>query len=393
MKNIISIVKKEFARFFKDRRMVFTTLLLPGLMIYVLYTFMGSALQNMLSVDDDYVPSVYVVNMPQSISAVFSAVGLDTISATENELDAIRQDITDMNADLCIVFPTGFDADVAEYDAQTSIGAAPNIEIYYNSASTNSISIYMKVTALLDSYESALANKFDINNGEGIYDLVTEKDSTGFMFASLLPLLLTMFMFSGCMAVAPESIAGEKERGTIATILVTPIKRSELALGKILSLAVIAFLSGISSTIGTFLSLPKLMSMDDMGMSADIYGINEYLFLGLIILSMILVIISLISIISAFAKTVKEATSIIMPLMIVVMLVGLSSMFSSGAPTNNMLYLIPLYNGVQCMSSILSFNFVPTHIFITIASNVAFAGIASFVLTRMFNSEKIIFTK
>lgn len=73
----------------------------------------------------------------------------------------------------------------------------------------------------------------------------------------MLPMLLMLFLFSGCMAVAPESIAGEKERGTIATLLVTPMKRSDLAIGKILALALIALLSGISSALGTVLALPQ----------------------------------------------------------------------------------------------------------------------------------------
>jgi ABC-type Na+ efflux pump, permease component len=238
-----------------------------------------------------------------------------------------------------------------------------------------------------------MSNKFDINNAAGSYDLATARDATGSVFAMLLPMMLIMFMFSGCMAVAPESIAGEKERGTIATILVTPIKRSELAIGKIISLSVIAFLSGISSALGTFISIPKLMQMEGVEMSISIYGINEYLALGLIILSTVLLIISLISIISAFSKTVKEATALLTPVMILVMLVGVTAMFGGGAPAEYYKYFIPIYNSVQCLSALLSFNFVSTHIIITVVSNVVYACIGGFVLTRMFNSEKIIFTK
>ena len=98
---------------------------------------------------------------------------------------------------------------------------------------------------LLDAYENSIANKFDINAGEGTYDLASERDTSATFFAALLPMLLMIFLFSGCMAVAPESIAGEKERGTITTILVTPIRRSDLAIGKITALSVIALLSGI----------------------------------------------------------------------------------------------------------------------------------------------------
>ena len=71
MKNsIFTIIKKELARFFGDRRMVFTTILLPGLLIYFLYTFMGDAIGNMYTVDEDYTPSISVVNLPDSIKSV-----------------------------------------------------------------------------------------------------------------------------------------------------------------------------------------------------------------------------------------------------------------------------------------------------------------------------------
>lgn len=392
MKNIFTIVKKEFSRFFGDRRMVLTTLVLPGLMIYLVYSFMGSAITNMMTVDENYVPVIYTINMPESIGGIVKQSGIETKPLSENELDGIKNSITEMGADLCVIFPKNFDESVAEYDAQTSSVDAPNVEIFYNSASTESATMYMRITAILDSYESSLANKFDVNGNGKIYDLVTEQDASGSFLASMLPMLLIMFLFSGCMAIAPESIAGEKERGTIATLLITPIKRSELAIGKILSLAAIAFMCGLSSALGTILSLPKLMGDAD-GISMNIYGTNDYLLLGLTILSTILVIISVLAIISAYAKTIKEATSIVMPLMIVVMLVGVSSMFGGGAQTDITYYLIPLYNSVQCMSGILSLNYVTANIMVTVISNLVYTLMGAFALTRMFNSEKIIFTK
>ncbi|MCK7484352.1 MAG: ABC transporter permease subunit [Bacillus subtilis] len=66
------------------------------------------------------------------------------------------------------------------------------------------------------------------------------------MLSTLLPMLVVMFMFTGAMAIGPESIAGEKERGTIATLLVTPVKRREIALGKVFSLGVLSLISAAS---------------------------------------------------------------------------------------------------------------------------------------------------
>jgi sodium transport system permease protein len=78
-------------------------------------------------------------------------------------------------------------------------------------------------------------------------------------------MLIIMFLFSGAMSIGPDSIAGEKERGTIATLLVTPVKRSEIAIGKVMSLSIISLFSATSSFIGIMLSLPKLLQMEETG--------------------------------------------------------------------------------------------------------------------------------
>jgi sodium transport system permease protein len=247
------------------------------------------------------------------------------------------------------------------------------------------------MVAILDAYESSMTNKFDVNAGGDTYDLATEEDMTGMIFSMVMPMLLVMLLFSGCMAVAPESIAGEKERGTIASLLITPTKRSHIAIGKILALSIMALISGTSSTLGVVLSLPKLVG-DSLTLDGSVYGVVDYAMLAVVILSTVLVLITLISIISAYAKTVKEAGSYVTPLMIVSMLIGLTGMFGASAQSP-VLYLIPIYNSVQSMIGIFSFEASLVNMAITVASNVAVTAIGVFVLTRMFNSEKIMFNK
>ena len=179
----------------------------------------------------------------------------------------------------------------------------------------------------------------------------------------LLPLLLMTFLFSGCMSIAPEAIAGEKERGTIATLLVTPMKRSALALGKIFSLSAIALLAGLSSFLGTMLSLPNLMGGADSGMDASVYVLSDYLLLLCVILTTVLVLVALMSIISAYAKNIKEAGTANAPLMIVSMGVSLSTMFGGDGAKSLGVFCIPLYNSVQCMHGIFSFQYAPDKLF------------------------------
>lgn len=381
---VLTIFKKELARFFGDRRMALTTILLPGLMIYVLYTFMGNALSSQFSVEDTYRPTAVVENLPDSLSAALS-------QALEIQEEAEPMELVrNQKLDLYIRFPAGFDEAVAAYD-MASGKAAPQVEVYYNSAAATSGDGYNLVLEILNQYESSLVNKFHVN-WNGIYDLATQEDATGSIFSSMMPMLLLIFLFSGCMAVAPESIAWEKERGTIATLLITPTKRGSIALGKIMALSVISLLSGASSAIGTTLSLPKLMGAASEQLTVT-YGVGDYALLGVVILSTVLLLITLISIVSAFAKSVKEAQTYVTPLMIVVILVGVTAMFGGGAKTELCYYLIPVYNSVQCMVGIFAFSASPVLILTAVAANLAVTGLGVFLLTRMFNSEGIMFSR
>ena len=389
---ILTIARKELLRFFSDKRMV-VGILLPGLLIYVMYSFMGQAMGSLYGVEEDYVPTVQAVCLPDSVAELLEAAGgVDLLEVDEGRLEEAKSAVTDQTLDLLVVFPVDFDQAVAAY---TPAGGqpAPNVELYYNAASTTSQSAYMLLSSLLDGYEAQLANKFDINAGDKIYDLATEEDTAGTYFASLMPLLLMIFLYSGCVAVAPESIAGEKERGTIATMLITPIRRGDIAIGKILALAVIAVLSGASSAVGTVLSLPKLMGAATDELSANIYGLEDYLLLAAVILSTVVLLVTLISLLSAFAKTVKEAQTYVMPLMILVMVLGVTAMFGGGAKEELWYYLIPLYNSVQCMVGVFSFTTVPAGAAATLIANAAYTALGVYALTRMFHSEKIIFSR
>ena len=392
MNNILTIMSKEFARFFGDRRMVIMTIM-PAILIYVIYSFMGSTLSSVFAPDEGHEPQIFAVSAPDSISRVALSANLTITHIEAVEADAIREKIKnkDDNADVLMVFPLNFDDLVEGYDAQTSTTSAPNIEIYFNSTVPNSQQTFSIIQALLDAYESSLANKFDINRDIENADLATVEDMTATIVSTMMPMLLMLFLFSGCMGISLESITGEKERGTLATLLVSPLKRSELAIGKILSLSVLSLLSGITTTIATIMSLPNLMGGTEL-IDTGIYSTTDYLLLALVILSVLLLMVSLMSIISAFSKTVKEAGQAATPLMIVVMVVGVSGMFGN-APTDAVYYLIPFYNSVQSMSGIFSREYSTINIAIACGSSLLYAAIGGFVLTKLFNSEKVMFSR
>jgi sodium transport system permease protein len=396
--NTLTIIKKEFARFFGDRQLIFTAIIMPGLLIYLIYTLMGNGMSQMMTEGMDENVTVRVENMPETLAPMFADTDSLNIKVlpspfTQKDIDLLED--KEINTVL-LRFPTNFDTLLVTYDPQSG-ELAPNIEIYYNSANNASQRVYTMLETMFTTFEDQMSNRFDINRAdceEQTFDQASSDDVLGNILSKLIPMLILMMLFSGVMAIAPSAIAGEKERGTIATLLVTPMRRNELALGKIVSLSAIALLSGLSSFIGIVLSLPKMIQADAEGVELGLnYTGSDYIVLLLIILASVLIMASAVSLLSALAKDVKNAGTMITPFMLVVMLCGLMPMFQNGASENLAVYLIPFYNSIEVMTAVFAHELQWTPVLITLAANIVYTSIAVWGLTRMFNSEKVMFSK
>ena len=389
--DLFTIIKKELTRFFGDKRMLFTALM-PGILIYAMYSVMGEGFSSMNTVEDNYIYDLRVVNLPEVLEGLRETEGLNIVTVQEDNVESMKQLISDEIVDLVVVFPEDFDEQLLTYDVTTATTPAPNVEIYYDSTSSTSSGAYGMFKAILDQLENSLANKFDVCAGEKEYDLATDEDLSMMMVSMLLPMLVMTFIFTGCMSAASESIAGEKERGTIATLLVTPMNRRDLALGKLISLSIIGLISGLSSFLGTMLSLPSLMVGSGIEEVKLGYTVVDYAILLAVILTTTLVVVGLISIISAYAKSVKEASTFCTPLMMVTMMLSFTTMMGVATADQWYLYLIPLYNTVQCMGGIFAMDYQIVPVIVTVVANVVYTGGLVVVLTKMFNSERIMYT-
>ena len=397
--NVLTIIKKEFDRVFHDRQLMFTTIILPGLLIYFIYSFMGSSADKMVRQNREESVTVQVDNLPQSVAQSFNALsGNVTLSQSafgQAEIDALK----DKNVNTVLVrFPADFDAAVSTYTTADST-PAPNVEIYYNSTNEATQRIYSIICGALGGYEESIGNRFDINRADSPdvrFNQANDEQVSGQILGRLLPMLILIMLFSGVMSVAQNSIAGEKERGTIATLLVTPMHRSELAFGKIVAISGISLLSAISSFIGIVLSLPNMIGgmggASGAGVSFN-YGTSDYIVLFAIIISTVLIMAAIVSILSTLAKDVKNAASLCMPLMLVMVFLGIISMLSSDISTNTAVYLIPFYNSTLAMTALLQHELALLNAVVTVGANIAYTVCAVWVLTKMFNNEKVMFSR
>ena len=208
--NTWTIIKKEFARFFGDRQLLFTSVIMPGLLIYLIYTLMGSGMSKMATEGADDLVVVRVENLPESVTPLVEGMPSVAVSpqlVSQEDIDNLES--KDLN-EVLVRFPEGFDTLVAAYSPQSG-EPAPNVEIYYNSANNASSRVYHLLEGSLSAYEDQLSNRFDINRADSEqaqFDMASSDDVLGSILSKLIPMLILMMIFSGVMAIAPSSIAG-----------------------------------------------------------------------------------------------------------------------------------------------------------------------------------------
>jgi len=391
--NIFTILKKELKRVFLDRKLAFAVFIMPGLTIAIIYSLMGGMIDKLGDDAREHNPVVYTVNMPVEFKeTAVSVFGTDMQIhvSSEYEIEAIKQKIAEGDVDVLLVFEKDFIKKISE--------GLPAVTKYTNSIKDFSVSSGYMVDNVLDvlrkgilagrlgSYDAVLV--FTVN----YEDVALAEEKVGKAISMLLPMLLTVFLFAGAMQVGMDIIAGEKERGTIATMLLTPVKRSHIAVGKMLSLAIVSLASCLSSLAGVILSLPfsKTMFGGGFDISDLSYGVSDFLLLVIQMAAMALSFVAIICLISALAKNIKEAGGYIAPVYMVIMVISMSTMFMQ--PEGGWSFAVPIYGNILNIKDILMFKHTIGNGLISLASTIVFASILAWLMVRAFYSERIMKT-
>lgn len=396
MRNIWTVFRKEVYRVFSDKRLILTIFILPGLSIYLIYTIMGSLLSDMDDEVENHQPIVYQTSMPQAIEdRIVSQMDAEIHDASGMDKDTLESKVMDGEYDLVLLFDEDFMDAIENYDSTEP----PGLEVLYNQGEQKSSRAYSDLNAVLNGYhQEVVQSRLSDPTDYQVYNLSTENivDESNVVaqgIAMIMPMLIIIFLFSGAMSIGPDAIAGEKERGTIATLLVRPVKRSSIAIGKVASLSLLSLISALSSFIGIILSLPKLMQLDDSMPDVSIYTFQDYLALLLVLITTVIFVVGLVSVISAFAKTIKEASMLILPFYFLAMIVGILNSFGADVNQDALVHLIPIYGQINILAGILTFDYTMLNLLLTIAASLVYTLGLVVLLNAMFNSEKIMFNR
>lgn len=399
MSGIKHIFSKEIARVFKDKKMLFSVFLLPVLIMVVIMSIVNHLVGSMMDDIEDHKPIVYIQNEPESFES-FLKMGKFKYEvkeiATGEDKSKAQGEILDGSADLIVEFPKDFEERIENYKAGDAI---PQVKTYYNPSEDYSKAAYSEISeGTLEAYRQALLSQrvgnldqitvFTVNSDNEDMVIQDEEKAGGKMLGMMLPYFITILLFAGALGIGADMIAGEKERGTMASLLVAPVKRSSIALGKVFSLMVISGLSALIYVVVMVLFMPLMM--DSMMME----GVNLRLNPGQIVMMGVLLVViaffyaSIIALVSVFAKSTKEASSYVMPVYMLVLVVGLLTMFQSGGGDFKT-YCIPVYNNALALQGILAQELTIGQYVVTLVETLILGAVFTGGIVKAFESEKI----
>ena len=398
MKNIMIILKKELKRFFTDRRMLLA-MFLPGVLIFIIYRAMGGVMGNVASSTEPtevsfkvaYTDNYGSTNLPKMLKFYDdNFIKNETVNTNKNKAEYIPISKSQVNEykdklnsnefDLVVEFSDDFESNIEN----GQIGN--NVNFYYNGKNGDSEYLYSSISSCISVYNLYTQNIG--TDGRPVIANVDPEQSSSMLqtiMSFVLPMVTVSLLYSTVISFCPESISGEKERGTLASILMTPIKKSEFVIGKIIALSIVAVASGVASFLGLIFSLPTMMGSASLGLS-----FGSTLLLLLIMITMLLFFVGLGVLVSAIANTVKEAGSYLGPLTLVFM-VGSMVPVILGSEPPVWLAFIPVANLSASISALLNnaANMIPL-LLLTAISNIVYTGLLVFGVTKVFNNEKVL---
>ncbi|MBD8945403.1 MAG: ABC transporter permease [Butyrivibrio crossotus] len=395
------ILSKELKRVFGDKKMVFSLFILPIILIAGIYGMMFFLVDKQKSSINEHVSEVFVQNMPDNFSELMSKhteCNINVIPAGESA-DTYKDKLLDGTYDLVVVFPENFYENFKNADATSTL---PDIKTFYNPSEDNSGEARTRFTeTYLEEYKQLLLNeRFGSLNYAMVFsvdadnpDMIVQDDgkATGKILGTIIPYLITILIFGGAMGLGVDTIAGEKERGTIANLLISPIKRVDIIMGKIAALAIVSVLSAgvyVISFIGSAVVLSKKSGMGEMfsRLSLNFTSVQIVQFVVLL-LGLVLLYVGIIGFVSLMAKNIKEAQSFIMPVYIIVMFAGMITMYSGDVTSGS--YMIPVYNTSAAFKGIFERTITMNQYLTSTIITYAFAGVMVCLMAKAMNSEKI----
>ncbi len=398
--NIVTVYLKELKDSLRDRRTLLSTIIIPTLVMPALMFGVGKIATTVVSKARQEIPHVMILGGEDSPEVIAQLKASKKITVVPSVADWKAQ-ISDKKIRSVVQLPPGFEAGLRagraepvtlyHYEGELKSGfAVGELEKFFRDLRERTVTDRLAERSL----PATLVKPFDIRRE----NVAPPEKVGGNLFGGIVPYVIIILCFTGAMYPAMDLTAGEKERGTMETLLCSPVARVDLVLGKFFmvltgSLAAMAMSMaslGISATLGGLLlrgggktagaGVMTLPPIDPTG----ILGVIALVLPVAVLFSAVIFTVSL------FAKSFKEAQSYVGPMMIVVIMPAVVGILP-GIELNAKLALVPILNLSLVCKEMLSGVWHWNYIALIFGSSCIYATVALLLAVRMFNREDVIF--
>ena len=379
--NLWNILKKELRELFRDKKSLAMMLVIP-IFIPLLVIGMSALFESQMNVDtEEYNKIGFSYELSEVEESITKEMDINVVRGTAKEL---KEKYEEGNIGLYITKKDNHYT-IHSDGSDNSSYASSLMETYFNT---------YKEVLQQESLSKQKINPDDILNIITVDEKVVEEDN---FFASYIKnyafLFILMAITVSATYPATDTTAGERERGTLETLLTFPIKSKEIIIGKFLGVTVSSIITGLLSlalaVISLFISKDMFTIYEGVN---TMYSLSSIIYAVVVIVTYSFFISGLCIAIASTSKTFKEAQSALTPLTFISLFPGMIA-FMIGITTNTLISIIPFLNFTTIFTDITAGNINVLHIFLMMLSTVIYISIVFYYIIKQYKSEKVLFAK
>jgi sodium transport system permease protein len=395
MNHFTTIFRKEFTDTIRDRRTLFFMVIFPLLLVPLLLTVVTKLQTSSMQKAKEKVIRVGLITNGNALNFakdVMQSQGLRTIEGIP--ADSAQAFVNRDSLDAVFVVAENFDAEVSQM-------RAGKISLYYKSSEDYDM-VKRRLAVVVERFEKSLmAARFKkLNLDESIvdavrleeHDVASAKERFGKAIGGMVPYFFVIFCFLGAMYPAIDLAAGEKERGTMETLLTAPVSRFQILLGKFAVVVLVGILSAVVSLLGVYVAVQQIREIPPelVKLIMGILDVQTIILVLSLLLPLTVFFAAILLSLSIFAKSYKEAQSLISPLTIVIILPVLVGVMP-GVELDSVTAMIPVLNVSLATREIIAGTIKPLLLAEVYVTLFALASLSLWGCAKWFGREETIF--
>ena len=400
LKAVGVVYRKEFREWVRDRRTLISTILVPLFLFPIIMVGFSGLATVLIGKAEKETPKIMILggeDSPQVLANLRKIEGLEIAPYQDNW----KEQISEKEIRAAVEIPAGFQSALEKGDAKT-------VKIYFYKGELKSSLGADHIEKLLKDYrDSIVKDRLAAKNvpaslltpfGIEQQNVAPPEKVSGATVGGFIGYLVVLLCMTGAMYPAIDLTAGEKERGTMETILSSPISRLDLVLGKfflVLSAALATAALSVFSMGSSFAVLSRLdlSSSSGRGESSALLlqlGPKAVSSLFLMALPLAVLFSAVLMTIALFAKSHKEAQSYLTPMTFIVVIPAIAALLP-GVDLTPKLALVPILNTSLVCKEIMTGTYHWNSIAIIFLSTCVYAGVALFLAVKTFQRESVLF--